>query len=265
MLDGRRLNHDAVRQIDGQSIEVVEHDTLAPGECVAHFGRRRARVGDLAVDLTGARVSAVLREQLGQRAVLGAQRGEHVQRREHPGVGPPEVAEVEVTGVLATEHSAGLGHRPLDEGMTDPGTQRHAAALPDDLRHRVRGDQVVNDRGARLTRDRARGDQRGERGRGHDLAALIDDEAAVGIAVERQPDVCAYLAHFAPADRARFAGSIGFASWLGKFPSRVKYNSVSSSGRSVEDRRHGQPAHAVAGVDHDLSTGGCRGSPAPGP
>ena len=41
----------------------------------------------------------------------------------------------------------------------------------------------------------AHGDQRGERRRRHDLAALVDDEAAVGVAVERQAEVRAVREH----------------------------------------------------------------------
>ena len=41
----------------------------------------------------------------------------------------------------------------------------------------------------------AGGDQRGHRRRRHRLAALVDDEAAVGVAVEGEPDVGAVLAH----------------------------------------------------------------------
>ena len=54
------------------------------------------------------------------------------------------------------------------------------------------------------------------------LAALVDHEAAVGVAVEGEPEVGAVLDDRAPAGRRMFAGSSGFASWLGKVPSSSK-------------------------------------------
>jgi len=60
-----------------------------------------------------------------------------MQGREHPGVGPPEVAEVVVRRVLAPENRTGTSHLGLDEGMADPGAHRHAAVLADDLGHGV--------------------------------------------------------------------------------------------------------------------------------
>jgi hypothetical protein len=97
----------------------------------------------------------------------------------------------------------------------------------------------------------ADGDQRGDRRRRDRLAALVDDEAAVGVAVEGQPDVGAVL-----ADRAcrstRLAGSSGLASWLGKVPSSSKYSGARAAAAGRRARRHGVPAHAVAGVDDDL-------------
>jgi hypothetical protein len=57
--------------------------------------------------------------------------------------------------------------------------------------------------------------------------------------------------HPPPAGSAVLAGSIGFASWLGKLPSSSKYSSVVSSGSPR--RPPGRcSAHAVAGVDDDL-------------
>ena len=54
------------------------------------------------------------------------ERGQHVHRGEHAGVGEPEVAEVVVRRVLAAEHRVGAGHLGLDERVPDPGADRHA-------------------------------------------------------------------------------------------------------------------------------------------
>ena len=68
--------------------------------------------------------------------VLLAERGQDVQRGQHPGVGAEEVAEVVVRRVLAAEDRAGLRHRRLDEGVAHAGAHRDAAGLGDDLRAR---------------------------------------------------------------------------------------------------------------------------------
>ena len=84
------------------------------------------------------------------------------------------------------------------------------------------------------------------------LAALVDDEAAVGVAVEGQADVgTARRARRACRSR-RFSGSSGLASWLGKVPSSSKYSGIDrrAAGRP-RTAGHGVAAHAVAGVDDD--------------
>src|SRR5947209_4533774 len=92
-------------------------------------GHARLLVVDLGVDLAGRHVARVLRQQRGQRTYLAPQCGECVQRREHPRVRAPEVPEIEVAGVLAAEDCTGLGHRRLDERVTDPGADGRATSL----------------------------------------------------------------------------------------------------------------------------------------
>jgi hypothetical protein len=58
----------------------------------------------------------------------------------------------------------------------------------------------------------AGGDQAGDRGRGDGLALLIDEEAPVGVPVERQVDLGAGLGDLGLQSR-RFFGSRGLASW----------------------------------------------------
>ena len=96
-----------------------------------------SRVGDGEVDLAGGFVALVVGHQLRQRPLLLAERGQHVQRGQHPGVGTPEVAEVVVRRVLATEDRAGVGHQRLDVGVADARTHRRATPLGDQFRHRA--------------------------------------------------------------------------------------------------------------------------------
>ena len=60
-------------------------------------------------------------------------------------------------------------------------------------------------------------------------AALVDEEAAVGVAVEGEADVGALGQHAPSAGRRRFSGSIGLASWFGKVPSSSKYSGTMST------------------------------------
>ena len=102
VFDVRRLNQRAVAEVDGDAVEVVERlDAAAEG--LQHRVDARRGVGHGEVDLAGLLVPLVVGHHLRQRPVLLAERGEHVQRGEHAGVGTPEVAEVVVRRVFAAE------------------------------------------------------------------------------------------------------------------------------------------------------------------
>ena len=225
-------------------------DVDAAAEGLQHRVHACGGVGDGEVDLAGRLVPLVVGHQLRQRPVLLAERGEHVQRGQHAGVGAPEVAEVVVRRVLATEDRAGLGHQRLDVGVPDARAHGGAAALDDQFGHGARGDQVVDDGGADLAAEFPPGHQRGHRRRRNRLAEFVDDETAVGVAVEGQSDVGAGLAARGACRSTRFAGSSGLASWLGNVPSSSK-NSGSSviDGIGAQHRGRGVAAHAVARVD----------------
>ena len=188
MLDGAEVEPPAIAG-DGQPVELVAGDAGPAGELRADPLGRRGLVRHLAVDLAGGHVPAVTSQDRRTGGVLLAERGQHVQRREHPRVGEPEVAEVEVARVLAAEHGAGLGHPRLDERVPDPGAHRGPAVLGDDLGDRGGGDQVVDDRRAGLTGQFPDGDQRGEHRGRDEVPALVHHEAAVRVPVEGQPDV----------------------------------------------------------------------------
>ena len=92
-------------------------------------------------------------------------------------------------GVLPAEDGVGLGHLRLDERVAYAGPDRDPAVLGDDLGDGTARDQVVDDGRARLVSQLAGRDERGEHRRADDLALLVHDEAAVGVAVEGQADV----------------------------------------------------------------------------
>lgn len=64
-------------------------------------------------------------------------------------------------------------------------------------------------------------DQGGDGGRGDRLAALVHDEAAVGVSVEGEAEVGA-LGADAGLEVDQVLGVEGLASWLGKVPSSSK-------------------------------------------
>ena len=146
-------------------------------------------VGHLRVDLARICVTLEVGANLRERTPALGQHLEHHQGGDRPGIRPVVVPEVVVAGVFATEHGVGFRHDRLDIGVTEPGCGPEPAALPDDLRHRFRADQVVQDGGTGMLGQHGRRDQGGRRRAGHRDPLVVDKEAPVGVAVERQPDV----------------------------------------------------------------------------
>ena len=97
--------------------------------------------------------------------------------------------EVVVAGDLAAEHGALFAHAVLEEGMPDPVDERDAAGAFDRLRHRPARADVVEDLRARFPLDDRLGEESRDEVAGHELTGVVDEEAAVGVAVERDPDV----------------------------------------------------------------------------
>ena len=96
------------------------------------------------------------------------------------------------------------------------------------------------------------GDQGGDRGRGDRLAALVDDEAAVGVAVEGEAEVGAVLADRGlEVDEVLRVERVGLVVGEGAVQLEV-HRDERRAGRPVEDGGDGVAAHAVARVDDDL-------------
>ncbi|MCO5606194.1 hypothetical protein L7F22_060381 [Adiantum nelumboides] len=236
---GPQVEPRSVRQRDRQAVEAVELDAVAGAVDALDLGHAPGLVGDRRVDLPGRGVAVVARHQPGHRRAGGgrpvlAERGQHVQRREHAGVGLPEVAEVVVRGVLAAEHRAGLGHRRLDERVAHPGAHRAPAVLGDDLRHRARGDQVVDDRDVGLAVGGARASSRAATSPVMALGLTASPRSSTAKQRSASPSKArprsAPSATTAFCRSTRFAGSSGFASWFGKVPSSSKYSGTTRTG-----------------------------------
>src|SRR5690606_12291974 len=112
-----------------------------------------------------------------------------VHSRQHAVVGTPEVTEVVVRRVFTAEDRTGLAHLVFDERVPDPGANGCSAGRCNGLRYRTRGDEVVQHRDVGLALgayacDLALGNDRGDGRRRNCTAGLVDDEAAVSVAVK---------------------------------------------------------------------------------
>ena len=179
-----------------------------------------------------------------------------MQGGQHAGVGAPEIAEVVVGRVLAAEDGVGASHLGLDKGVTDAGADGRTAVLGHDLGHRAGGDEVVDDRRARNPGQLAHGNECGHGRRRQRLALLVDDEAAVGVTVEGQPDV-GLLGHHPGLQVDQVGGLEGVGLVVGEAAVELEVHRHEVDREAGEDRRHRVAAHAVARVDdHPQATVG---------
>ena len=110
-------------------------------------------------------------------------------------------AEVVVTRDLAAEEDLLAAHALLEERVTDAVHERHATVGGDHVGNGAAGAQVVEDRRPRVLVQQRLGEQRRDEVAGHELAVLVDEEAAVGVAVPGDAEV-GLLGQHALADLA---------------------------------------------------------------
>jgi hypothetical protein len=77
--------------------------------------------------------------------------------------------------------------------VADAVHDRHAAGALDRLRHRPRGAHVVDHLPAGLAREHVLGEERRYEVARHELAAVVDEEAPVGVPVVRHAEIRAFL------------------------------------------------------------------------
>ena len=94
-----------------------------------------------------------------------------------------------MAGNLAAEHGTGGAHAGLEERVAHAVDQRGAARGLDGVLDRPRGADVVEDRGAGLLLEDRLREHRGEEVAGDELAGVVDEEAAVGVAVPGDPEL----------------------------------------------------------------------------
>ena len=94
---------------------------------------------------------------------------------------------------LAAEDGAVLAHAVLDVRVADAVHQRHTAGALDRLGDGTARAHVVDDLAAALLPEDRLGEQRRDEVAGDELAGVVDEEAAVGVAVVGDPEVGALL------------------------------------------------------------------------
>ena len=257
------LAQGLVEGVDGDAVELVDVGRGAPGE--GHFaevGERAVLVLDGEVDLAGLGVSAGVGDERAHLASGGFQDREHDAHGDRAGIGVEVVAEVEVAGELAAEDRVLLGQHGLHEHVPDAAAIRHAAGLEDVLADGLRGTQVVDDGGA-LARlfDEIRGENGGEVVAADDGAVLIDDNAAVRVAVVAEAAIRADGDDLL-LELSEVAGheGIGIVDELALAVVEVDLDDLEARHRPergffAEDHRDHGSGHAIGGVDDDLELG----------
>ena len=194
MFEGRTLKCQSAPSTESPS----RCDTRPPAEALLQLLQLERDVGDRRVQLAGDEVAlAERREELRELRPPLRDPLEHEQERDDAGVGLREVAEVVVAGDLAREGGVLLAHPLLDERVADAVDERHAAGALDRLRHGPARAHVVDHLCAGLLLEHALGEQRGREVAGDELARVVDEEAAVGVAVEGDAEVGALLERLA--------------------------------------------------------------------
>ena len=97
----------------------------------------------------------------------------------------------------------------------------------------------------------AGGHQGGDRAGRHRLAALVDDEAAVGVTVEGQPDVGAGAPHLRlQVDQVGRIQRVRLV--VREAAVELEVQLLDADRQAVEHGGHRVAGHPVAGVDHDV-------------
>ena len=144
-----------------------------------------------------------------------------------------------------------LAHLRLDDGVAGLGPYGLAALALDELGERLGADGAVEDRRPRLLLQHVLGDEGGRQVAGDGRALLVDDKAAVGVAVEGDPEVGA-LGDDALLQLLDVLGLYGVRGMVREGAVELEVHRHVLEREALEDGRDHLAGHAVAGVDHDL-------------
>ena len=164
-----------------------------------------------------------------------------------------------MAGDLAAEDGPLLAHPLLEEGVADPGEGGAAALGGDQVGDGAAGARVVEDRRAGVLRQRRAGEQGADEVAVAELAAVVDEEAAVGVAVPGDPEVGAAGAH--PLDDqppVLLEQRVGLV--VGELAVGLEVHLDQVEAELPQDRPDHRPGHPVAAVDdHPHRTAPWRG------
>ena len=119
----------------------------------------------------------------------------------------------------------------------------------DHVRHGAAGAQVVEDRRAGVLEQQGLGEQRGDEVAGHELAVLVDEEAAVGVAVPGDAEIGALRHDPGPHLAAVLLEQrVGLVVGEGAVHVEVQFHALDR--RALEHRRRQLAGDAVGGI-HD--------------
>ena len=186
-----------------------------------------------------------------QRLALLRHQLEDEQRGDEAVVGVVEVAEVVVSGDFAGEDAVLLTHPLLDERMADAVHQRPAAVPGHGVPDGVARAQVVDDRRAGVLQEKRLGQERRHEVARDELAAAVDEEAAVGVAVPGDADVGALADDFR-RDVLPVLLDQRIRLVVRERPVDLEAEPRHRAGEPIEQQRRHQAGHAAAGVEHDL-------------
>ena len=155
-----------------------------------------------------------------------------------------------MSGDLAGEERVHLAHPVLDEGVSHAVHERLSARPADRVRHGPARPDVVDHRAPRLLLEHHLREERGHEVAGDELARVVDEEAAVRVAVERHAEVGTLLQRLRD-DELAVLGQERVRLVVREASVRVEVAADGLDGQAVEDRREHRAGHAVRGVDDD--------------
>ena len=250
MFDGRTLKCQLSKSTETPSR--CEIAAALGGVALLDLLQLRRHVRDRRVDLARDEEALAERPQdLGELLAALRDQLEHEQERDDAGVGLGEVAEVVVRRDLAGEDRVLLAHPVLDERVADAVDQRRAAGRGDRARHRPAGADVVEDGPAGALAEHHLGEQRGDEVARHELARVVDEEAAVGVAVVGDAERRSFLPRLGDDERAVLLEQrVRLVVREGAVRLEVAADDLDLR-QALEHRRQHRAGHAVGGVDDD--------------
>jgi hypothetical protein len=123
--------------------------------------------------------------------------------------------------------------------------------LAHDLGHHLRADEVVDDRGAGLLLEHLHRDEGGGERTRDAVAALVDQEHTIGVAVERETDIGAGLDD-AGDEVELVLGLDRISRVVGERAVELGEQHLEVERQPGERQGNDEPPHAVGGVGHDL-------------